>query len=104
MYPQIHLGPVTLQTFGLCFALAFLAAGALIGKRFGGDRQAASTGAMRWASRRWLGGIVGSRVYFLVQNYSKVKHDLIGNLFCGSGLVWYGGAIGGALAVIAWAC
>ncbi|MCL4287073.1 MAG: prolipoprotein diacylglyceryl transferase, partial [Thermoleophilia bacterium] len=26
-----------------------------------------------------------------------------GNLFSGSGLVWYGGAIGGAIAVLAWA-
>jgi phosphatidylglycerol:prolipoprotein diacylglycerol transferase len=33
MYPEINLGPLTLQTFGLMFALAFLAAGALIGKR-----------------------------------------------------------------------
>ena len=32
-----------------------------------------------------------------------MKGDLLGNLFSGSGLVWYGGAIGGALAVIAWA-
>jgi phosphatidylglycerol---prolipoprotein diacylglyceryl transferase len=50
-----------------------------------------------------IGGIVGSRVYFLVQNWSSVKHDLLGNLFSGSGLVWYGGAIGGALAVLLWA-
>jgi len=35
VYPEIHLGPVTLQTFGICFALAFLAAGALVWKRFG---------------------------------------------------------------------
>jgi phosphatidylglycerol:prolipoprotein diacylglycerol transferase len=28
---------------------------------------------------------------------------LLGNIFSGSGLVWYGGAIGGALAVFAWA-
>ena len=33
MYPEIHVGPVTLQSFGLMFALAFLAAGALIWKR-----------------------------------------------------------------------
>ncbi len=32
--PEIVIGPLTLQTFGLCFALAFLAAGALIGVRF----------------------------------------------------------------------
>ena len=35
MYPELHLGPLTIQTFGLCFALAFLAAGALVWKRFG---------------------------------------------------------------------
>src|SRR5436305_2024525 len=33
MYPELHIGPLTLQTFGLMFALAFLAAGALIAKR-----------------------------------------------------------------------
>ncbi len=51
-----------------------------------------------------VGGIVGSRLYFIVQNYESVKHDLLGNLFSGSGLVWYGGVIGGALAVVLWAC
>jgi phosphatidylglycerol:prolipoprotein diacylglycerol transferase len=50
-----------------------------------------------------VGGLVGSRLYYIVQNYSQVKHDLIGNLFSGSGLVWYGGVIGGAIGVIAWA-
>jgi prolipoprotein diacylglyceryltransferase len=39
----------------------------------------------------------------LVQNYPEVKGDLLGHLFSGSGLVWYGGAIGGALAVLGWA-
>ncbi len=33
MYPRLEIGPVTLQTFGLMFALAFLAAGALVAKR-----------------------------------------------------------------------
>jgi phosphatidylglycerol:prolipoprotein diacylglycerol transferase len=50
-----------------------------------------------------LGGLVGSRVYFVVQNYGEVKGDLLGHIFSGSGLVWYGGAIGGALFVILWA-
>ena len=27
MYPELDLGPLTLQTFGICFALGFLAAG-----------------------------------------------------------------------------
>jgi phosphatidylglycerol:prolipoprotein diacylglycerol transferase len=102
MYPTIHIGPLTLQTFGLCFALAFLAAGALVYKRFGELGKPKDWGyEMGFAAL--VGGIVGSRVYFIVQNYDDVKDDLLGNLFSGSGLVWYGGALGGAVAVLAWA-
>jgi phosphatidylglycerol---prolipoprotein diacylglyceryl transferase len=102
MYPEIHLGPLTLQTFGLMFALAFLAAGALIAKRLKEIGKPADW-AYEMAFAALLGGIVGSRVYFVIQNYDSVKDDLLGNLFSGSGLVWYGGAIGGALAVLIWA-
>ncbi|MGH2976049.1 MAG: prolipoprotein diacylglyceryl transferase [Solirubrobacterales bacterium] len=102
MYPEIHLGPLTLQTFGLMFALAFLAAGALIGKRLKEIGKPVDW-AYEMGFAALIGGIVGSRVYFVVQNFDSVKGDLLGNLFGGSGLVWYGGAIGGALAVIAWA-
>jgi phosphatidylglycerol---prolipoprotein diacylglyceryl transferase len=102
MYPELHIGPLTLQTFGLMFALAFLAAGALIAKRLKEIGKPVDW-AYEMGFAALLGGIVGSRVYFIVQNYSSVKHDLIGNLFSGSGLVWYGGAIGGAAAVLLWA-
>jgi phosphatidylglycerol---prolipoprotein diacylglyceryl transferase len=102
VYPEIHLGPLTLQTFGLMFALAFLAAGALIAKRLKEIGR-----PVDWAYEigfaALIGGIVGSRLYFVIQNYDSVKDDLLGNLFSGSGLVWYGGAIGGALAVLLWA-
>lgn len=102
MYPELHIGPLTLQTFGLMFALAFLAAGALIAKRLKEIGKPVDW-AYEMGFAALIGGIVGSRIYFIVQNYSSVKDDLIGNLFSGSGLVWYGGAIGGALAVLAWA-
>jgi phosphatidylglycerol---prolipoprotein diacylglyceryl transferase len=102
MYPHLDIGPITLQTFGLCFALAFLAAGALVWKRFG-ELGKPRDWAYEMAFAALIGGVVGSRVYFLVQNYDDVKHDLLGNIFSGAGLVWYGGAIGGALAVLAWA-
>ncbi len=102
MYPEIEIGPVTLQTFGLCFALGFLAAGALIWKRFG-EIGKPPDWAYEMGFAALIGGVVGSRVYYLVQNYSDVSDDLIGNLFSGGGLVWYGGAIGGAIAVLLWA-
>src|SRR4051794_40380025 len=50
-----------------------------------------------------VGGLVGSRLYYVVQHWSDTKQDLLGSLFSGSGLVWYGGLIGGAIGVVLWA-
>jgi phosphatidylglycerol:prolipoprotein diacylglycerol transferase len=84
------------------FALAFLAAGALIAKRLGEIGK-----PVDWAYEvgfaALAGGVIGSRVYFVIQNYDEVKHDLLGKLFSGSGLVWYGGVIGGTIGVLLWA-
>jgi phosphatidylglycerol---prolipoprotein diacylglyceryl transferase len=102
MYPEIEIGPVTLQTFGLMFALAFLGAGALIWKRFG-ELGKPVDWAYEMGFAALVGGVIGSRLYFILDNYSEVSDDLLGNLFSGSGLTWYGGAIGGAIAVCLWA-
>jgi phosphatidylglycerol---prolipoprotein diacylglyceryl transferase len=102
MQPEIELGPVTLQTFGIMFALAFVAAGAVAGRRLK-ELGKPTDWAYEMIFAALIGGIVGSRLNFVIENYDSVKDDLLGNLFSGSGLVWYGGAIGGAIAVIAWA-
>jgi len=102
MQPEIDLGPITLQTFGLMFGLAFIAAGWLLWKRFGElDRVPDWSYEMAFVAA--LGGLIGSRIDFLIQNWDEVSDDILGSLFSGSGLVWYGGVIGGALAVILWA-
>jgi phosphatidylglycerol---prolipoprotein diacylglyceryl transferase len=102
MQPEIDLGPITLQTFGIMFALAFIAAGAVVAIRLR-ELGKPEDWAYEVSFAALLGGIVGSRVYYLAQHWDQAKDDLIANIFSGSGLVWYGGAIGGALAVIAWA-
>ncbi len=102
MLPEIHVGPLTLQTFGICFAFAFLAAGALIGKRFVEIGKPVDW-AYEMGFAALIGGLVGSRLDFVLENYDQVKDDLLGNIFSGSGLVWYGGAIGGAIGVFLWA-
>jgi phosphatidylglycerol:prolipoprotein diacylglycerol transferase len=102
MYPEINLGPITLQSFGLMFALAFLAAGALVGRRFAEIGRPADW-AYEMGFSALVGGIVGSRLYYIADNYDEVKDDLLGNLFSGSGLTWYGGVLGGAIAVLLWA-
>jgi phosphatidylglycerol---prolipoprotein diacylglyceryl transferase len=102
MQPEIHIGPVTLQTFGIMFALAFIASGAVVAKRLK-ELDKPVDWAYEIVFAALVGGIVGSRLDFIIENYSDVKDDLLGNLFSGAGLVWYGGAIGGAIGVILWA-
>src|SRR4051812_35639693 len=102
MQPEIHLGPITLQTFGIMFALGFIAAGAVLGRRLK-ELGKPTDWAYEMIIVALVGGLVGARLNFVIQNYDSVKHDLLGNLFSGSGLVWYGGAIGGAIGVALWA-
>jgi phosphatidylglycerol:prolipoprotein diacylglycerol transferase len=102
MQPEIDLFGLPVKTFGLLFALGFVASGALIARRLRElDKPVDWAYEMIFAAL--VGGLVGSRVYYVVENYDRVKNDLLGGLFGGAGLVWYGGAIGGAIGVIAWA-
>jgi phosphatidylglycerol:prolipoprotein diacylglycerol transferase len=50
-----------------------------------------------------IGGLVGARIDYVIQNWDSVSDDLLGGLFGGTGLVWLGGVIGGAIAVMLWA-
>ncbi len=101
MKPEVIVLGISIKTFGVTFALGFLACGAVIARRL---RELGKP--VDWAYEivfaALVGGLVGARGYFVIQNYNEVKHDLLGHIFSGSGLVWYGGAIGGAIAVVAW--
>jgi phosphatidylglycerol:prolipoprotein diacylglycerol transferase len=99
---QIDVLGVHLQTFGIFFALNFLCWAAVIARRL---KELGKP--VDWAYEMLfvslIGGLVGARLYFVAQNYDQVKGDLLGNLFSGSGLIWYGGLLGGIVAVVAWA-
>ena len=102
MKPEIHILGISIKTFGVAFACGFLASGAIITRRLK-ELGKPVDWAYELTFSALAGGLVGSRLYYLIQNWSTVKHDLVGNIFSGSGLVWYGGAIGGAICVLAWA-
>ena len=102
MLPELEVGPITLQTFGICFAFAFLASGALVARRLK-ELGKPPDWAYEIIFSAMIGGLVGSRIDYLIQNYDKVSDDLLGSLFSGSGLVWFGGVVGGAVGVILWA-
>lgn len=101
MKPEIEIVGISIKTFGVMFALGFLACGCVIARRLR-EMDRPVDWAYEITFSALLGGVVGARAYYVIQNYSQVKHDLLGSIFSGSGLVWYGGAIGGAIGVLAW--
>jgi phosphatidylglycerol---prolipoprotein diacylglyceryl transferase len=98
VYPDLDIGPLTLHTFGLMFALAFLAAGAVVGRRLQ-ELDKPVDWAYEIIFAGLVGGVVGARLYYILQNNAYDSSELLS----GSGLVWYGGAIGGTLGVLGWA-
>ena len=67
-----------------------------------GDRQAPDW-AYEGVFAALVGGLIGARLDFVIQNYDEVSDDLLGNVVSGSGLVWFGGLVGGAVGVLLWA-
>jgi phosphatidylglycerol:prolipoprotein diacylglycerol transferase len=100
--PELHIGPLTLQTFGIAFGLGFVAAGLVLARRFK-EIGKPPDWAYELIFAGLIGGLVGARIDYLIENWDKVSDDLLGNLFSGSGLVWLGGVIGGAIGVLLWA-
>ena len=102
MLPELELGPLTLQTFGICFAAGFLVSGALIGRRLRELRKPPDW-AYEIAFAALVGGLLGARVHYVIENWDEVSDDLLGNVVSGTGLVWFGGLVGGAAGVLLWA-
>ena len=102
MQPELDIGPLTLQTFGIMFALGFVAAGLLVARRLK-ELGKPVDWAYEMIFAALVGGIVGARVDYIIENYDSVSDDLLGNIFSGAGLVWFGGAVGGAIGVLLWA-
>ncbi len=101
MKPEVEILGISIKTFGVTFALGFLACGLVVARRL---REMGRP--VDWAYEitfsALIGGVVGARVYYLIEKAGSLHGSLLGNIFSGSGLVWYGGAIGGAIGVIGW--
>jgi len=102
MYPEIlKIGPLTIYSYGLMAAIGFLLGGYLLERELGRvGRNKELAGSIIIAAI--IGGIVGSKIYFLIENPSLIKEDFFGSVFSGAGLVWYGGFVGGLLTVAWW--
>ena len=75
MKPEVELLGISIKTFGVCFALGFLACGALVARRL---RELGKP--VDWAYEitfaALLGGVVGARGYYVIANDFAVHHQL----------------------------
>jgi phosphatidylglycerol:prolipoprotein diacylglycerol transferase len=102
MYPVIvQIGPITVYSFGIMMAIAFLVAAFVTAKEFrrhGFDPELVSN-LVLWAA---IGGLVGARLFLVFEDPGGFFRDPVHTLFSGSGFVWYGGFFGGLAAAVAW--
>ena len=72
MKPEIQVLGISIKTFGVTFALGFLACGALVARRL---RELGRP--VDWAYEivfaALIGGVVGARVYYLIENCSSAQ-------------------------------
>src|SRR5258706_10355288 len=99
VYPVIFsIGPITVYSFGVMLALAFLAAGNVLGRelaRKGMDPELASSMVL-WAA---IGGLAGSRLLSLVDDWPAFLAHPLSFLLTGAGFVFYGGLLRGFLTI-----
>ena len=102
MQPEIDLFGLSLKTFGMCFGLAFVVSGAVVGRRLK-ELGRPPDWAYEMVFAALIGGLIGARLYWVLTNLDDVRGDVLGGIFGGSGLVWFGGLLGGAAGVLLWA-
>ena len=92
---QFH--PV-INSYGFMLMMAFYSCYYFLNKdlnRLGYDAKLASDIVFAAA----VGGILGSKIYYLIENFERVKADPTGMIFSGAGLVFLGGLMGGTIGV-----
>jgi phosphatidylglycerol:prolipoprotein diacylglycerol transferase len=116
MYPFIHIGPLSLSTYGLAIFVGLLAAAFMLTK-FPAKTPAAIRGEIKendtlYAGFAGLAGVyVGAKLLYLLTILPELSHIAERNAFTFSyiksiltgGFVFYGGFIGGILGVLIFA-
>ncbi|MBN2279789.1 MAG: prolipoprotein diacylglyceryl transferase [Candidatus Marinimicrobia bacterium] len=100
MHPDIvKIGPVTIHSFGLMMAIAFMAGYYILSwevKRREEDSKIASD-LIFWGA---VGGIIGAKLFSVFENFADFLADPLHTLFSGSGFVFHGGLMGGTISVV----
>jgi len=100
MIPFLHLGPLSIPTFGLMVATGLLAAAYVLQADF--KRRGEKADAFLIIGIAGLAGIVGARLYHVLE--PEVRPEFFAHpgplLFSRFGFAWFGGLIGGFVALV----
>jgi len=109
MSPFLHLGPLTLPTFGLMVGTALLVSAYILQADF--DRRRAQLERIPgYASQRdegfliigvaGIAGLIGARLYHVLESPSEFFANPGGLLLSRFGFAWFGGFLGGFVALV----
>ena len=97
-----HLGEIAIPSFWAMAFLAFFVA-LLVIRRDMHERGMPERQAYDMVLWAYVGGWVGARLFVIPTGWQYFVEAPVAFLLSGSGWVWYGGVIGGAIAVLVWA-
>ena len=98
MYPFIHLGPITLGTYGIMVATGLLCAFFVMRADFA--RRGVPADAEAIIGITGLAGLVGARLYHLLESPALFFADPWPQLFSTMGFAWFGSVIAGFIALL----
>jgi phosphatidylglycerol:prolipoprotein diacylglycerol transferase len=99
VYPFIHLGPITLGTYGLLVATAVLVSLFVMRAEFV-RRGLAAVDAETVVSLTALAGIAGARIYHLMESPREFFANPWPLLFSTMGFAWFGSVIAGFVTLV----
>jgi len=98
LYPFIHVGPLTLGSYGLMVAIGLICAFFILRADFA--RRKVSADAEAIIGITGLAGLAGSRLYHLLETPAEFFADPWPQLFSTMGFAFFGAIIGGFIALL----
>lgn len=93
MIPRLfELGPIPVNSFGLCVALAAFGSSILLAKSFS-RYEIDSKLAEKYVLWGIVSGLIGARIWSLIHRWEDTLRDPIGEIFSSAGFIFYGGFI-----------
>lgn len=98
MHPFIHIGPLTLGTYGIMVATGLICAFFVLRADFA--RRNLGADAETIIGLTGLAGLAGARLYHLLESPSEFFANPLPLLFSTTGFAWFGAVIGGFIALV----